>query len=465
MKSERGFAAGKRLRISHLFLFLSLLVGQSAVAQTVIDTVPSPADSKLNRSRGLSMLSEIKEVIKKEYYDPTFRGIAVDQRFDLAAGRIKKMEANSQIFRVIAQVLLDFNDSHTLFVPPPRALRVEYGFSLQMIGADCNVVDVKKGSDAEAKGMKAGDTVLRINGYAPSRTNLGTIMYLIYQLSPQEKLNLVLLNSEGQERNVLITAKFKTMEELDKERQRRKSEKKDTPFKCKEVSAEAIACKLDTFSVESSQIDKMMKEVGKYKKLILDLRGNGGGYVKTELYLTGYFFDHEVKIADEVQRKKVKTRVAKSLKEKVFKGELIVLIDSYSMSASEVFSRVIQIEKRGQIVGDVSAGAVMTSRFFVMSTSRGDWSFGKWSNFGVNVTVGDLIMSDGGRLEGVGVIPDKAIGPSASALFERDDPVLAYAASLFGVRLSPKQAHDFRFLTARYEDDDQDEDDSEDEPK
>jgi C-terminal processing protease CtpA/Prc len=33
----------------------------------------------------------------------------------------------------------------------------------------------------------------------------------------------------------------------------------------------------------------MMKEVGVHKKFILDLRGNGGGYVKIEEYLTGYF--------------------------------------------------------------------------------------------------------------------------------------------------------------------------------
>src|SRR5205085_968323 len=105
---------------------------------------------------------------------------------------------------------------------------------------------------------------------------------------------------------------------------------------------------------------KMIAEIGTHKKLILDLRGNGGGYVKTEEYLTGYFFDHDVKIATFMMRNQTRERIAKSQKEKAFKGDLIVLIDSNSASASEVFSRVIQIEKRGKIVGDVSAGAVMT---------------------------------------------------------------------------------------------------------
>jgi C-terminal processing protease CtpA/Prc len=448
----------KRAEIPRLILLslcFSLLV-QAARAQTTIDTVSSPADSKLNRSRGLNMLDEIKDVIKKEYYDPTFRGIDLDARFKTAAERIKKLEANSAIFRVIAQVLLDFNDSHTRFLPPARAMIIEYGFSLQMIGDECYVTDVKKGSDAEAKGVKPGDIVAKINGYTPTRANLGTIMYLMYQLSPQEKLNLAFKGMEGAERQLVVQAKLKTMEEVYKERVKRKSDEKLQPFKCKEVSAETIACKLYTFSVEKDQIDKMMKEVAGHKHFILDLRGNRGGYVSIELYLTGYFFDRDVKVGDEVQRKKIKERVAKSVKGKTFGGDLLVLLDSNSASASEVFSRVIQIEKRGKIVGDVSAGAVMTSMFHVMSNSRGDWSFGKWSFFGVNVTVGDLVMSDGNRLEGVGVIPDKPVGPTSSALLQRDDPVLAYAASLFGAKLTPEQAREFHFITNRFENDDDD---------
>jgi carboxyl-terminal processing protease len=441
-----------------LSIFLLLVI--SVPAQTSIDVVSSPEDSKLNRSRGLNMLDRVKEVVEKDYYDKTFRGIDLDQRFKTAAERIKKLNTNAQIFRVIAQVLLDFNDSHTKFFPPPRAMKVEYGFSLQMIGNECTVVEVRSESDAAVKGVKPGDVVLKINGYVPTRVNLGTIMYLIYQLHPQEQLNLSLRSADGQEREIAVSAKFKTLEQLAKEREKRKSESKQTPFKCKELNAESIACKLHTFSVKTDEIDKMMKEVKRYKKLILDLRGNGGGYVKTEMYLTGHFFDRPVKLGDEVQRKDVKERIAKSLKDKLFSGDLIVLIDSHSASAAEVFARVIQIEKRGKIVGDVSAGAVMTSRFYSFANSRGTWSFGKWSVFGVNVTVGDLIMSDGNRIEGIGVIPDKPVGPSAEALFQKDDPVLAYAASLYGTKLSAQQARQFHFITHRYENHDDDKDDN-----
>ncbi len=105
----------------------------------------------------------------------------------------------------------------------------------------------------------------------------------------------------------------------------------------------------------------MMKQVGGHKKMILDLRGNGGGYLKALAHLTGYFFDRDIKIGDEKLRDKTQELVAKSQKEKVYQGELIVLVDSDSASASEMFSGMIQLEKRGKIVGDVTAGAVMAS--------------------------------------------------------------------------------------------------------
>ena len=439
-------------------LLLICLFCQIAFAQFV-DSVASPANAKLNRARGLNMLSEIKDVIKERYYDKTFRGIDLDERFKIAAERVKKMETNAQIFRVVAQVVLEFNDSHTRFIPPGRANRVEYGFSMQIIGANCFVTDVKKGSDAEAKGLKVGDVIAGVGKFGPTRENLWKMNYLHYALDPQETIKLYVLNPDRTEREINITARFKSIEEREKEAEKRRKEKKENPFTCKQIGSEAIACKLKTFSVDKKYIDKMMKEVGDRKKLILDLRGNGGGYVKTEEYLTGFFFDRDVKIADFIMRGKIKERIAKSQKEKAYAGELVVLIDSNSASASEVFARVIQLEKRGKIVGDVSAGAVMTSISLGMANVRGTSSFETFSFFGLSVTIGDLIMSDGKRLENVGVVPDYPVGPTGNALFAKTDPVLAYSAALFGVKISAEEAGQFYFISKKPEDDDDEEDD------
>jgi len=49
-------------------------------------------------------------------------------------------------------------------------------------------------------------------------------------------------------------------------------------------------------------------------------------------------------------------------------------------------------------------------------------------------------MSDGKRIEGVGVRPDTLMLPSAQDLLLKRDPVLAQAALLFDVKLSPEEA-------------------------
>jgi C-terminal processing protease CtpA/Prc len=417
-------------------------IGISAVWFLLL-VVPVPAQdkhAKEARKLGIEMLRDIKSTLKENYYDSTFRGVNLDERFRVAEARVNTLDSYPQVFRAIAQVLIEFNDSHTNFFPPRLTKTVDYGFTWQMIGDRCYVVDVKKGSDAEAKGLKVGDLLTGVENYNPTRENLWLMTYLWWRLAPRESLRVFVASPDGTERELLITSKFVDTDDFIEERRKLNAK----PYRCEELTSDLITCKLYTFSVEPPLIDDMMKLITKYKKLILDLRGNGGGHVATEIHLTGYFFDHDVKIGNLKTRKKPEERMARSHKKKAFTGDLIVLIDSKTMSAAEVFARVIQLEKRGKIIGDVSAGKVMTSKYMPLYASTAN------AGFGLNVTIGDLIMSDGQSLEGVGVIPDKAIGPTAEALVKGTDPVLAYAAKMFGVLLTPEQAGALSFLKSRY---------------
>jgi hypothetical protein len=85
-----------------------------------------------NRERGYAMLGEIKNDLKKNYYNPALRGMDVAARFNQAKEEIKQATSLGQITAAIAQALLDLNDSHTFFLPPAQATRVEYGWVMQM---------------------------------------------------------------------------------------------------------------------------------------------------------------------------------------------------------------------------------------------------------------------------------------------------------------------------------------------
>lgn len=434
-------------------LFTFILVSVSLVyTQITIDSVEAKSEPKRNRNTGLRMLKEIKKVLSDNYYDRNFRGIDINARFKEAEEKIKTLETNAEIFRLIASLLVDFNDSHTRFIPPNRANRVEYGFTIQMIGNRCLVTRVKKGSYAEKQGLSAGDQIIKIGQYEVSRDTLWVLHYLLYSLEPMSYVPITVLNEDGVENRLMVESKITPMKDVLREEREKRKKKQDDPYKCTKLSQELIACKLTTFSVQRRFIDRMMEEASQFKKMILDLRGNRGGFVSINEYLTGHFFDREIKIADMITRKKTVVRRAKPVKNRRFTGELLVLIDSNSASASEVFARVIQIEKRGKIVGDISAGAVMTSLRFPLQVTRGSDLNMRITPFEVSVTIGDVIMSDGSRLEHVGVIPDYLVGPSQHALIDRTDPILAYAAGLMNVQLSPEGAAKLEFLITPEED-------------
>lgn len=128
-------------------------------------------------------------------------------------------------------------------------------------------------------------------------------------------------------------------------------------------------------------------------------------------------------------RKESKPLVAKRRGEP-FTGTVVALVDSESASASELLARVLQIEKRGKVVGDRTAGAVMTSRFHSY-----ELGVDRIVPYGLSITEADVIMTDGKSLERAGVSPDVALLPSPTDIAAGRDPVLARAIELAGGKL------------------------------
>lgn len=429
----------------HITPMLTALVCLTVLFSTA--TVVVRAQEKVqdkDRDRGQTMLRRIKDQLKKNYYDPEIRGMDVEARFKTAEEKIKTATSVGQIFGTIAQVLIELDDSHTFFIPPSRAYTTDYGWSMQMIGDRCFVSAVDKGSDAEAKGVKPGDEVIEAGGYKIDRTNLWKFNYLYDTLRPQQFVRTVLRSPNGEPRELQLLAKQKEGKrminltnynewmDLVRKSEREADLGRD---RYKSFGDQLLIWKMNEFDLTDSQVDDAMDKVRKHQALILDLRGNGGGWVTTITRMLGNLIDHDVKVGDSVSRKETKPLMAKTRGDKAFKGKLIILVDSRSASASEVLSRTIQLEKRGTIVGDKTAGAVMASRMHMDEVGLDVVIF-----YGVSVTVSDLIMPDGKSLEHIGVTPDEVRLPTPEDLAADRDVVLSYAASLLGVTLDPAEA-------------------------
>lgn len=377
---------------------------------------------------------------------PSFTGSIGTRRLLRQKQKIEKTTSLNMALSHIAAALDTLNDSHTFFLPPQHANRYDYGWQYQTIGEHCFVTRVRPKSDAEVKGVKPGDEILTLNSYTPTRDNLWKMQYAFSVLRPQPGLRLGLQDPAGNQRQVDVMATIhqgKHVTDLtgggggndiwDLVRQGQ-NEKHLMRARYAEFGEQLMVLQVPEFDFSVTAVDDMIGKAQKYPALIVDLRGNPGGSVETLKYLVGGMFNKEVKIADRVGRKESKPEVATAGHHQ-FPGKLVVLVDARSASAAELFARVIQIEKRGVVVGDHTSGSVMESKHYSEKMGVETVTF-----YGASVTEWDLIMADGKSLEHAGVTPDEIVLPSAKDMASGRDPVMARAAELLGVKVGPEEA-------------------------
>jgi len=424
----------------------TVLVGAACVLAVLVGTLRSTgqADRKytsLSNQQCLEILNQIQADLKEHYYDPRIRGFDLDERFETARREIAVSRSQDDALLSIYAAVAALRDSHTHFIPPIRPYSVEYGVVLQAVGdSDCYVTAVKPGSDAEEKGLAPGDQLLTLNGIKYTRADLRTAEYAYQQVVPQVGLHLRIRSAGGAERSLVVLGKVVPgqpfVRGIDVREFFRHYQPKNRS-RYFSVEKKLLVWKLPDFVIDPDDVDGLLGKVRSYEALVLDLRGNPGGFTATLDKFIGGFFDHEVKVVDKKKRNGTEPDVAKSRGSKAFSGKLIVLIDSKSASASEIFARVVQLEKRGTVIGDRSAGAVAEGADYMHAVKLDATNV---TQYGTSITIADLLMSDGKSLENEGVIPDERILGTASDLASGRDPVLARALELAGTKISPADA-------------------------
>jgi S1-C subfamily serine protease len=124
-----------------------------------------------------------------------------------AERRLRRVPTLADAFAVIADFLLQFDDSHTTFIPPDRRVRVDYGWTMAMVGDVPLVQSVDPGSDAAAKGLAAGDRVLLLNTFAVGRLNLFRLTYIYRFIRPELRQRVAVLKPDGSARTIDVDSR------------------------------------------------------------------------------------------------------------------------------------------------------------------------------------------------------------------------------------------------------------------
>ncbi len=425
------------MKKNHILLFVVvLLFAINSTGQNTASTISLKAARVLHQN----IIKTFTDDIKEKYYDPNMRGIDIEANAKKASALIDDAKTIEEMDDIIARLLYPFDDSHLFFSPPSSTIKVEYGWDMMFVGDKAFVTKIEDDSDAFKKGVRVGDQIYMVEGYIPTRQEFWRFRYHFNILRPQSVLNVILIKPSGNKFKLDLKAKvtednvfMPSSRELDLQSEREYLSDTKQLFSDK-IPGLAI-WKMPNFYLTQLKVGKMMEKVRKSGALILDLRSNGGGYESSMGELINQFFDREITIGEIKERKNVKRLYVKGSDKKSYRGKLVVLTDSDSASAAENFARIVQLEKRGTVIGDQSAGAVMRAQVIYHE-------FGLDSKipYALSITVADFIMTDGNRLENIGVTPEEKLLPTAFDLAAKRDPVLARAAEILGFKMTPEEA-------------------------
>ncbi len=178
--------------------------------------------------------------------------------------------------------------------------------------------------------------------------------------------------------------------------------------------------KRDAFTDVAKEIERLKAQ--KVEGIIMDLRDNGGGSLQTVVDMVGLFIDKGPVV--QVKYPNVDPSILPDKDPAVqWDGPLVVMVNGYSASASEIFAAAIQDYKRGVIIGSKhtygkgTVQNVMDLNGMVRGNTLGDLG-------SLKVTIQKFYRINGGSTQREGVLSDIVL-PDRFAYFdtgERDEP-------------------------------------------
>ena len=261
------------------------------------------------------------------------------------------------------RALLHSLDPHSTYIPAKEvkraneALRGNFegvGITLQVFNDTIRVGEVLAGGPASKVGVEMDDKIIRIDGI--NATGDSAINSFVYRHLRGKKGTIVVVDAlRGTD-----TVTFHI------ERDKIPINSIDVYF-MEDDSIGYIA--LQRFAITSvNEFQKAVKSLEKQgmTSLILDLRGNGGGYLDIACGLANEFISRG-KLLVYQEGRTVKRRDYRSSWSGSFRdGRLVVLIDENSASASEIVSGAVQDWDRGLIIGRRSFGKGLVQTMFTL---------------------------------------------------------------------------------------------------
>ena len=230
------------------------------------------------------------------------------------------------------------------------------GVSFQLLDDTIHVVDVISGGPSEKVGVLAGDKIVKVDDMPATGDTIKNDWVFKH-----------LRGKKGTKVSVsVIRGKSKTPIVFEIKRDKIPINSIDTWFM---IDKEIGYIRLNRFAQSSNE--EMVQAITELQSegmqsLILDLRGNGGGYLNVAVDICDQFLSGD-KLIVYTKGAKSPRQELKAQKKGLFEqGRLVIMVDESSASASEILSGAVQDWDRGVIVGRRTFGKGLVQRPFDM---------------------------------------------------------------------------------------------------
>lgn len=270
------------------------------------------------------------------------------------------------------------------------------GMTIAKFGKEIYVVSVVSGSPAEKAGLEPGDIILKVI------TKDGD--QILYGLNTEQVVSFI-RGPENTEVALEIRAR-----RYQKPRIVKIIRKKITypSVESKQLANQIGYIKISSFERETPErFLGLLKGMSRNKGLIIDLRGNPGGLLDSVTQILGYFIGPDKTIVTE--RRMIEKGVMEegvvvtSTAKEYYPPRVVVLIDNFSASASEIMAGNMKYYKVATLMGVRTFGKALVQDTFDADISEHDPDKSKLL---VKVTIARYFLPDGQDIQGSGVQPD-----------------------------------------------------------
>jgi carboxyl-terminal processing protease len=335
----------------------------------------------------------------------------LNERFVSSTTTVTSHTTQDKVHGAISGLVKSYGDPYTVFMPPQQAAMFQEDISGNFSGVGMEVgmrddvvtiISPLPGSPAEKAGLAAGDAIIRIDGASTEGMGIDEAVRLIRgEKGTQVKLT-IFRTGESEFRDIEVTRDTISIPTS-------KTEEKGDVFVISLYSFNALS------EAEMQSALRKYVESGK-KKLILDLRGNPGGYLQSAVSIASYFLP--------VGKVVVRENFGGDTEEQLYRSsgkelgdsapeKMVVLVDGGSASASEILAGALKEHGAATLIGAQTFGKGSVQELIELEDGSS-----------LKVTIARWFTPNGISISAGGLAPDIAVERTVEDRTAGKDPQL-----------------------------------------